>query len=74
MSKIKLRYVAQIVIDAEVDTSCENVLPFEEIKYNANTLSATIKELLEEEICSPGQGTVEITEQFIDIYETEEES
>lgn len=73
MSKIKLRYVAQIVIDAEVDTSGENVLPFEEIKYNAKTLNSTIKELLEEEICSPDQGTVEITEQFLDVYETEEE-
>ena len=74
MSEIKVRYVAQIVIDAHFPR-LRNVLPIEEINENVReTLTKNIHKVLANRIVPSVMGTVEITEQFIDVYETEEES
>lgn len=74
MSEIKVRYVAQIVIDAHFPR-LRNVLPIEEINENVReTLTKDIHKVLVNRIVPPWMGAVEVTEQFLDVYETEEES
>lgn len=72
MSKIKGKYVATVIIELEADESKKGLLPFERIKENFNGMTPIVKKILEDEIADPELGTVEVLEQFCDVWRCED--
>ena len=70
MSRIKGRYVAQVIIDWDQERE-QNMLPIEDIKKNAKFLTQTIIESLTEAV--QGKTQIEVTEQYCDFWEVEDE-
>lgn len=66
MSRIKGRYVAQIIIDIDVKRT-EDMASFEEIKKNFDGLTEEIKGELEQGDFSK----VEVIQQYADLFEEE---
>lgn len=77
MSRIKGLYVAQIILAVDEERT-ESTPPFEKIKENFDGLAEAIKDGLTGAMKSElGQGnftTVEVTTQFSDVYEVDEET
>ena len=69
MSRIKGRYVAQVILTVDVERT-EDMAPFEEIKENFTGITEEIKKELEQGDFT----TVEVIEQFSDLYEVEEDN
>lgn len=71
--RYKGRYVAQIVIDFDMEKK-ERMLPFEEIKKRTvnGELTDMIKDVVTGELVDD-YGTVSVTQQYADMYEVEEE-
>ena len=69
--RYKGRYVAQIVIDFDMEKE-EGMLPFEEIKKRTvdGELTDAIKDVVVGEIIDD-YGTVTVTQQYADMYEVE---
>jgi hypothetical protein len=72
MSKIKGKYVATVIIEVEADESMKGLLPFEKIKENFQGMTAIVKKILEYEIADDELGTVEVLEQFCDVWRSED--
>lgn len=72
MSKIKGKYVATVIIELEADESMKGLLPFEKIKENFKGMTPVVKEILEYEISDDELGTVEVLEQFCDVWRSED--
>ena len=73
--RYKGRYVAQIVIDFDIlEQKGTGMLPFEEIKKKATDgeLTDAIKDVVVGEVIDDC-GTVTVTQQYVDMYEVEEE-
>jgi hypothetical protein len=68
MSKIKGKYVATVIIELEADESKKGLLPFERIKENFKGMTPIVKDILEYEISDDELGTVEVLEQFCDVW------
>lgn len=71
MSKIKFRYVANIIIEDEIEKD-EGTLSLEEIKNRVQNgfIEDAFRELITENMENP---TVTIDRQFADVYEVDEE-
>ncbi len=69
--RYKGRYVAQIVIDFDIEKE-EGMLPFEEIKKRTidGELTDLIKDVVVGEVIDD-YGTVTVTQQYADMYEVE---
>ena len=69
--RYKGRYVAQIVIDFDMEKE-EGMLPFEEIKKRTvdGELTDAIKDVVVGEVIDD-YGTVTVTQQYADMYEVE---
>jgi hypothetical protein len=69
--RYKGKYVAQIVIDFDIEKS-ERMLPFEEIKKKTvgGELTDDIRDVIREEIIDD-YGTITVTQQYADMYEVE---
>lgn len=72
MSKIKGKYVATIIIELEADDSIKGLFPFERIKENFKGMTPIVKKIMEDEIADPELGTVEVLEQFCDVWRSED--
>ena len=72
MSRIKGRYVAQIIIDYNADLSEPGMATIEEAKENLKGLSDAIKTVIYEEIIGEENGSVEVAEMLNDIIEVTE--
>lgn len=70
MSRIKGRYVGQIVIDWNQERE-QNMLPIERIRENAKFLTQAITESLTEAV--QGKTQIEVTEQYCDFWEVDDE-
>ena len=73
MSKIKGKYVATVIIELEADESMKGLFPFEKIKDNFKGMTPVIKKILDDEIHDDELGTVEVIEQFCDVWRCESE-
>jgi hypothetical protein len=69
MSRIKGRYVAQVILEVDMER-CEGMLPLEVIRENMYGITDTMANTLIEE---GDFSKVEVVPQFVDVYETEEE-
>ena len=69
MSRIKGRYVAQLVMEWDQERE-KNTFPIEEIKARAKQLSQALKEHLLNEMDA---SSVEVTEQYCDFCEVDDE-
>lgn len=69
MSRIKGRYVAQIILEVDEERT-EDMASFEEIKAEFDKLTENIKREFEQDDFSK----VEVIPQYSDIYEVETES
>ena len=69
MSRIKGRYVAQVILTVDEERT-EDMVPFEKIKENFAGITEEIKKDLEQGDFT----TVEVIEQFSDLYEVEEDN
>ena len=69
MRKIKVRYVAQVIIDDWINADDNNVLPLEDIKENLPYVTDEIKRTLYEYLTD--NANVQVTEQFCDAWEVE---
>lgn len=67
MSRIKGRYVAQIILTIDEERK-DYMVPLDVIKDNMSLLADNIKKALEEGEFT----TVEVTEQYSDVYEVED--
>lgn len=67
---IKMRYVAQIEIDDEIERN-KSVLPIDEIRQNIATgiIEESLKDIIAEGFCCP---KISITRILADVIETEE--
>lgn len=72
MSKIKGKYVATVILEVEADENAKGLLPFERIKENFKAMTPIVKEILEDEIADPELGTIEVLEQFCDVWRCED--
>lgn len=70
MSRIRGRYVAQVIIDWNQERD-QNMLPIESIRENAKFLTQSITESLTEAV--QGKTQIEVTEQYCDFWEVEDE-
>lgn len=70
MSRIKGRYVAQVIIDWNQERE-QNMLPIESIRENAKFLTQSITKSLTEAV--QGKTQIEVTEQYCDFWEVEDE-
>ena len=70
MSRVKGRYVAQVIIDWDQERE-PNMLPIGDIKENAKFLTQSITESLAEAV--QGKTQIEVTEQYCDFWEVEDE-
>ena len=68
MSRIKGRYVAQVILTVDAERT-EGMAPFEEIKENFAGITEEIKKDLEQGDFT----TVEVIEQFSEVNEVEED-
>ena len=68
MSRIKGRYVAQIIMTVDEERK-DYMLPLDKIKKNFASLTENIKNVLEQGEFT----TVEVIEQYSDVYEVEAE-
>lgn len=74
MSKIKVRYVAEVAIDVEYPM-LRNTFPIDEIDYRVrNDMTKLFKKLIQEYMVPDAIGTVDITEKYIDVHEEGEDS
>lgn len=71
MSKIKFRYVANIIIEDEIERD-EHTLTMQEIKDRISNgfIEDALKEVIVNNMQNP---TVEINRQYADVYEVEDE-
>lgn len=69
MSRIKGRYVAQLVMEWDQERE-KNTVPIEEIKVRAKQLPQALKELLLNETEA---SSIEVTEQYCDFWEVDDE-
>ncbi len=69
MSRIKGRYVAQIILEVDEERT-EELAPFEEIKTEFDKITENIKHEFEQNDFSK----VEVIPMYSDIYEVEEEA
>ena len=69
MSRIKGRYVAQVILTVDEERT-EDMAPFEKIRKNFTGITEEIKKELEQGDFT----TVEVIEQFSDLYEVEEDN
>lgn len=71
--RYKGRYVAQIVIDIDIEKR-EGVLPFDDIKKKVTDgeLTDAIRDVVVDEYID-NCGTVTVTQQYADLYEVEDE-
>ena len=72
MSRIKGRHVAQVVLDFDADEHTAGLKPFDEIQKDFKNLTGDLKELLDDEFGVDDICTVEVMEQYSDIYKVEE--
>lgn len=70
MSRIKGRYVAQVTIEWDQERE-PNMLPIGDIKENAKFLTQSITESLTDAV--QGKTNIEVTEQYCDFWEVEDE-
>ena len=70
MSRVKGRYVAQVIIDWDQERE-QNMLPIESIRENAKFLTQSITESLTEAV--QGKTQIEVTEQCCDFWEVDDE-
>lgn len=73
---VKGRYVAQIIIDIDLDTSMmDDVLPFPEMhKRVTDGITPEVKRAIEDRIGNVDDGcTVGVIQQYADLYEVMEE-
>ena len=71
MSKIKMRYVAQIEIDDWVEEN-EKTLPIDEVKKNVMELDTEIKRELENYFISEN-GKVTVTQMYKDVWRVDDD-
>ena len=69
MSRVKGRYVAQVIIDWNQERE-KNMLPIESIRENAKFLTQSITESLTEAV--QGKTQIEVTEQYCDFWEVDD--
>ena len=69
MSRVKGRYVAQVIIDWNQERE-QNMLPIESIRENAKYLTQSITESLTEAV--QGKTQIEVTEQYCDFWEVDD--
>ena len=72
MSRIKGRYVAQIIIDYNANMSEPGRATIKEAKENLKGLSDAIKTIIYEEIIGEENGSIEIVEMLNDFVEVTE--
>lgn len=73
--KVKGRYVAQVIIDIDMDSKIitKPVTLSELHKEITENLTPALKELIEHEVAGPEEGcTVDVIQQYADLYEAEE--
>ena len=69
---IKIRYVAQVELDVEFPR-LRQTLPIDKINDRMRSnMSGNLRKVIQKYIVPEAIGTVNITEQYIDVYETEE--
>lgn len=69
---IKGRYVALVEIDFAIDEKqYKNVYPMSEVKKNFEGFTPELKKMLENELGE--EATVNVTQQYADIYQVEDE-
>ena len=74
MSRIKGRYVAQVIMDIDMDSNSEmDSMPVETMRENLSHTGAAIKDVIQDEILPDSMGTIEVVEQYRDIYKVEDE-
>lgn len=71
MSKIKMRYVAQIEMDDWVEEN-EKTLPVDEVKKNVMELDTEIKRELENYFISEN-GKVTVTQMYKDVWRVDDD-
>ena len=69
MSRVKGRYVAQVIIDWDMERE-QDMLPIEEIKARAKQFPQVLREHLLNEMDA---SSVEVTEQYCDFCEVDDE-
>lgn len=69
MSRIKGRYVAQLIID--IDTTSGNFSAAAAMRIIRRSCAKALKTVMEREVA--GYGNVELTEQYFDLYEVKED-
>lgn len=70
---IKIRYVAQVELDVEFPR-LRQTLPIDKINDRVrDNMSGNLRKVIQKYIVPEVIGTVDITEQLIDVYETEGE-
>ena len=73
MSKIKGRYVAQVILNFDIDANNEmDSMPYETLRDNLGHTGTAIKEVIQDEILPDSMGTVAVVEQYRDIYKVED--
>ena len=70
MSRVKGKYVATVTIEWDQERE-PNMLPIGDIKENAKFLTQSITESLMEAV--QGKTQIEVTEQYCDFWEVEDE-
>lgn len=78
MGKIKGRYVAQVVIDINIDEALfvrpELILPIERLKKKFySDLDKELEKLIADDLFMADEGTVSVTKQYCDLYMVEDE-
>ena len=70
MSRLKGRYVAQLIIDIDAPFGDADSRPIAEVKDRFRTmLTPMLRESIQEEV---GDGVVNLVEQLVDVYEVTE--
>lgn len=70
MSRVKGKYVATVTIEWDQERE-PNMLPLQDIKDNARYLTMNLTEIIQDEI--QGDTKVEVSEQYCDFYEVEDD-
>lgn len=75
MSRIKGRYVAQVIIDIDIDANQKGILPYEIIRDKINNdLDSNLKDMIQEELFLKGEGTVEVDKQYCNVYQVPDDT
>lgn len=75
MSRIKGRYVAQVIIDIDIDGNMEGAKPYEEIKEAFDEeLTSALEKLIKDEFDFEDCATVTVNELYKDMYQVPDDT